>query len=125
MDHVKPKGAEEFAHLVCVYENLVYACNRCNSIKQNELLLDPCSDAFAAHLEISEDGMIRAFTKEGQDIIDILGLDLTRRTEERRNRLRLLSMHRRDPTNEDVRTLYLASFSIPHDDLPDLAAIAV
>src|SRR5580704_6802779 len=72
VDHVKPKGTEEFAHLVCVYENLVYACNRCNSIKQNELLLDPCSDAFAAHLEISEDGTIRAFTREGQDLIDIL-----------------------------------------------------
>jgi hypothetical protein len=26
VDHVRPKGLPEYAHLVCDYENLVYAC---------------------------------------------------------------------------------------------------
>src|SRR5438874_5606389 len=47
VDHVLPKGVAGFAHLVCVYRNLVYACNRCNSIKQDEILLDPCTTAFS------------------------------------------------------------------------------
>lgn len=122
VDHVLTKGIPAYAHLICVYGNLVYACNRCNSIKQDEILLDPCATAFADHLTVAADGTITAITREGQDLIDILALDLSDRTEERRNRLRLQAMYQRDPTNEDVRALYFAAFGYPRD-LPDLAKL--
>src|ERR1700744_58368 len=59
VDHVKPKGLAEHAHLICDYTNLVYACNRCNAWKQDAMLLDPCTSAFAEHLVVDEDGTIR------------------------------------------------------------------
>ena len=40
VDHVRPKGQAEYEHLICYYPNLVYACNRCNSAKQDRLLVD-------------------------------------------------------------------------------------
>jgi hypothetical protein len=122
VDHVLPKGIADFAHLIYIYENLVYSCNRCNSIKQDEVLIDPCMTAFAEHLVVAADGTISGITREGQDLIDILGLDLSARTQERRNRLRLQAMYQRDPTNEDVRALYLAAFGYP-EDLPDLSKL--
>jgi hypothetical protein len=48
VDHAKPKGKAKYAHLICDYRNLLYVCNRCNSAKTDELLLDPCRSGFAS-----------------------------------------------------------------------------
>jgi 5-methylcytosine-specific restriction endonuclease McrA len=41
------------------YENLVYACVRCNSFKSARIeLLDPTRVAFASHFRVSDDGHI-------------------------------------------------------------------
>src|SRR5437764_11548376 len=76
VDHVRPKGQASYAHLVCHYPNLVYACNRCNSAKQECILIDPCEVAFADHLRIDEEGEIIGLTVEGRRVINILGLDM-------------------------------------------------
>ena len=49
VDHIKPKGKAAYAHLLCDYRNLVYACNRCNSAKTDRLLLDPCRGGLTAN----------------------------------------------------------------------------
>jgi hypothetical protein len=122
VDHVKPKGKQEYAHLVCVYENLVYACNRCNSAKSDELVLDPCSVAFAQHLVVREDGTVVGLTTEGKNLIDILGLDLVGPTRTRLYYIRLASLYRQAPHNPEVRELYFCMFGFP-DELPDLASL--
>lgn len=119
-DHVKPKGKPEYVHLTCEYSNLVYACNRCNSAKSDELVLDPCLVAFAQHLTVAEDGTVRGLTTEGSDVIDILGLDLEGSIKVRAYYIRLDALNRRYPNDPEVRALYLSSFGFP-DDLPELA----
>jgi hypothetical protein len=120
VDHVKPKGLAEYAHLICYYPNLVYACNRCNNAKDKRILIDPCEVAFAAHLRIDDDGEITGLTVEGWRVINILGLDLQRPTNERKKMLRILALYRRYPADEEVRAQYLDAFGFP-EDLPDLA----
>lgn len=82
VDHVRPKGKAEYAHLICDYHNLVYACNRCNTAKSDEMILDPWSVAFAQHLRVNSDGTIEGLTIEGKDLVDILLLDLEGPTSE-------------------------------------------
>jgi hypothetical protein len=120
VDHVKPKGQATYAHLVCHYPNLVYACNRCNTAKSLRILIDPCEVGFAAHLRVDEEGEITGLTVEGRRVIYILGLDLQRPTNERKKMLRILALYRRYPAVEEVRALYLDAFGFP-DDLPNLA----
>ncbi len=120
VDHVKPKGTAEYAALICLYLNLVYACNRCNTAKSERILIDPCEVAFAAHLRIDDEGEITGLTVEGRRIINILGLDLQGPTRERKAKLHILTLYRRYPADEEVRALYLDAFGFP-EDLPDLS----
>ena len=120
VDHVKPKGQAEYAHLVCHYPNLVYACNRCNTAKNESILIDPCEVAYGDHLKIDDDGEIMGLTIEGWRIINILGLDLRGPTQERKKQLLILSLYRGDPTDGEVLALYLGAFGFP-EDLPDLS----
>jgi len=117
---VKPKGQPEYAHLVCHYPNLVYACNRCNTAKNESIFIDPCEVAFGDHLKIDDDGEIIGLTIEGWRIINILGLDLRPSTQERKTKLRILSLHRRYPADGEARALYLDAFGFPEDP-PDLS----
>jgi hypothetical protein len=119
VDHVKPKSQKAFQHLICSYQNLVYACNRCNTAKGEHILIDPCEVAFAEHLQIDEKGEIFALTNEGKRVINKLGLDRLRPTEERLARLIILKLYRKYPNDAEVRAMYLNAFGFP-DDLPDL-----
>jgi hypothetical protein len=120
VDHVKPKGQIAYAPLVCHYPNLVYACNRCNTAKNEMILIDPCEVGFAAHLRIDDAGEITGLTVEGRRVINILGLDLRLPTKERKEKLRILALYRRYPADEEVRALYFDMFGFP-EDLPNLA----
>jgi hypothetical protein len=76
--------------LICDYENLVYACCRCNGVKTDALcVLDPCVQAYGLHLEILPDGAIRGLTTEGRELIEICQLARPRITEARRRLLEL------------------------------------
>src|SRR5690349_17329451 len=57
------------------YENLVYACTRCNSFKRKAGVdLNPCLVAFADHLRVREDGQIEGLTPEGNKLIALFHL---------------------------------------------------
>lgn len=122
VDHVRPMGDPAYAHLVCEYGNLVYACNSCNAAKSDKLVLDPYAVGFVDHLRVGPDGDIEGMTPEGTRLIDILGLDRIGPTSERYKRLRLVSLYRRYPDDQDVRALYFGAFGFP-DDLPDLDSL--
>jgi len=119
VDHVRPQGNPEFANLAYDYENLVYACNRCNRAKRERLLLDPCVNQFAEHLQIADDGSIVGLTLEGQRLINCLGLADAKLQSTRRRLLLILRFHETHPDDPDARALYVDCFGYP-DDLPDL-----
>jgi hypothetical protein len=120
VDHVKPKSQAEYEHLVCHYPNLVYACNRCNTAKDECILINPCEAAFGEHLRIEDDGEIVGLTVEGRRAINILGLDMLIPTKVRKAKLFIMTLFRRYPNDEEVRTLFFDAFGFP-DDLPDLS----
>jgi hypothetical protein len=122
VDHVKPKGKPEFASLICNYENLVYACNRCNSLKRDEVLLDPCAAALADHVRVADDGSIAGLTPEGKDLVRHLALDDGVAENTRERCLRVLRLYQSHPDDPDIRALYLDYFGYP-DDLPNLARL--
>jgi hypothetical protein len=109
----------EYRYLECNYENLVYACNRCNAAKRQEMILDPCSHSFAEHLRVDEDGQIEGRTLQGRDLVDILGLDLEGARRVRVMYLRLLALQRKYPDDPEVKALCQQAFGFPQD-LPDL-----
>jgi hypothetical protein len=120
VDHVMPKGQPRYAHLLCYYPNLVYACNRCNSAKSDRLLLDPCEDGFASHIRIHEDGEIEGLTVQGRRVVNYLGLDLRGPTSKRLEQITILRLYTRFPHDDEVRALYLNAFGFP-EDIPDLS----
>ncbi len=62
-------GTTPYPHLVCDYDNFVYACRRCNSAKRDVATLDPTKVAMGEHLQIDTDGQIRALSPEGKVLI--------------------------------------------------------
>lgn len=119
VEHVKPKARPEYQDLICDYRNLVYACNRCNSLKRDAIVLDPCETSFSSHIRVSADGQIRGLTPHGCDLVDRLGLDEIGPKSARRECLRVLRLFQKQPADPEVRALYLHYFGFP-EDLPDL-----
>jgi HNH endonuclease len=119
VDHVIPQAVAP--NRVCDYENLVYACLRCNSCKKDVLLPDPTRLCTAKCLSIVEDGAIRALSVDGADLIDLLHLNDSPAIDTRRTYLRIMKLKQDHPDNPDVHALFLDAFGYP-DELPDLAS---
>jgi hypothetical protein len=120
IDHFEPKILEpEREH---DYTNLVYACTRCNSVKQATLtLLEPAVAAFGEHLLVRDDGSIQALTDDGQQLIDLLHLDKKPAVEVREECLLLLRAKREQPDNPTIHELFVRKFGYP-TELPDLTS---
>jgi hypothetical protein len=119
VDHVIPQSEDPDSPLVCDYNNLVYACLRCNSARQAVPVLNPREEGLGRHLRVGADGSITGLTEEGQILIELLHLDTGAAPAERRRILRLLDRWRRDPEGRGVRTDFLETFGYPKD-LPNL-----
>jgi hypothetical protein len=117
VDHVVPQAADPA--LVCVYGNLVYACLRCNSFKQNVQVLDPTREGMGRHLRVESNGTITGLTEDGQLLIELLHLNAEQAISERRRVLRLLKFRQKYPEDKDVEADFLTAFGYP-EDLPDL-----
>lgn len=98
------------------YENLLYVCASCNSVKGDLAVPGPCEFNFAQCLRVLDDGKIHALNSVGESVIALLALNSPDATKYRKlvlDTLRLLSKA------EDPAT-YLAWVQFP-DDLPDLS----
>jgi HNH endonuclease len=118
VDHVIPQVDDPSR--ICDYENLVYACLRCNSNKQAVLLPDPTRVCFAECLSIYEDGTFSALNEEGADLIDLLHLNDPPVIDTRRKYLELIKLKLDYSSNSDIHDLFLDAFGYP-EDLPDLS----
>lgn len=116
-DHVENK--DDHPELECVYSNLVYACNGCNSFKQKDRLIDPCSTAFAQHLGILPNGKIEALSTEGNRLIKKLKLDSPQHDAFRAHMLKFYRIYQENPDSE---TAQMVRFYLGYPNpLPDLS----
>jgi len=117
VDHIVPQ--DEAPELVCVYDNLVLACQWCNRIKSNKRVPDPCHTAYGRCLRVGSDGAIIPLNKLGGRLVRELRLNEPRFQRWRRQRMReLRALALCDPEG------YEQVMGFPKD-LPDLAALKV
>jgi 5-methylcytosine-specific restriction endonuclease McrA len=120
VDHVIPQVEDD--SLICIYDNLVYACVRCNAAKRDVKLLDPTATGFGQHLRVEPDGSITALTVEGKDLIAMLHLDKRPAVDVRAEYLRRLRLKEQYPSDQLIHRHFLEAFQYP-DELPDLGAL--
>ncbi|GGD45593.1 hypothetical protein [Pseudoxanthomonas indica] len=93
VDHYRPKGLPQFAHLLCEYSNLYYCCANCNSRKSNDWpatatskrVVNPCDDVMSEHLRFnSKNGMMHPHSEHGEHMEELLQLNDPDRVEFRR-----------------------------------------
>ncbi len=122
VEHILPKSRKEYEHLACVYTNLLYACNRCNSGKGTGILLSPCDEAFGKHMHVEPSGEVKWLTTKGQKIVRKLRLNDAVRTEFRRW---LIALHRSSAEKPGGDTASLISQLMGYpSELPDLSRLA-
>lgn len=120
-DHFIPKKIDPAKETD--YTNLVYACVRCNSYKQvNIVELDPCQVAFSEHFQIDDEGRISGISPPAQDMIDLLHLDENPALATRKRALRVLKLKAKYPDDPDIDALLVEYFGFP-EDLPDLRSL--
>lgn len=73
IDHVTPVSRSP--DLVLNYENLVYACARCNSIKSDQLVPDPFIGLNGSTINVTSDGSVIGETREARLLIHQLDLN--------------------------------------------------
>ena len=117
--HIIPQSLDPERLLLREYSNLLYACNRCNAIRQDLVLIDPGQDGLGEHLHVNPDGNICGLTTFGVILIDVLHLNHALVVRERQRILRILLRRARYPHDPEVLTDYREAFGYP-DDLPDL-----
>jgi hypothetical protein len=116
VDHVKPKS--KYIKLSCDYDNLVYACTRCNTLKSTKLgLPDPCEISLAKHLKLLSSGHFVGLTPQGRRLVEYLMLNSTERINDRSIHLYLFQTQSRVPQN-----MLRSQFSYP-PDLPNLSRL--
>ena len=119
VDHSVPK--RQAPELATTYDNLLYSCNRCNSLKVDlEGILDPCSDTMTKHIKALPDGTIQAMTVLGQDLIDALDLNETETVNVRKQFLLFArKLNEGAVESEELVDIIQSYFGFPAD-LPDL-----
>jgi hypothetical protein len=91
VDHIVPQSQDPGRALE--YDNLVYACSRCNSLKKDTAgIPDPCRTAYGASLRVREDGSVEALDETGELLIRTLRLDNEEYREFRRRILHIAQL---------------------------------
>src|SRR5580698_3361654 len=89
VDHLEPQS--RMPERRTDYDNLVYACCRCNAAKQDCNWLPNLFDQpLSKHLQVLEDGTIQGLTPQGTVWIQVCSLDRPKLTAFRKGLLRLL-----------------------------------
>lgn len=137
VDHLNPKSQDPDQLLV--YDNMVYACNRCNRCKgAKQLQVDnrqfqPFALPVGNYIRVEQDESIDEFgfvvaipsdpmeSKKVIALIQALGLNSPLRVRWRRAMLRLAEIGHKSPDRTDVLALCRSMFGYP-DIVPDLDA---
>lgn len=115
IDHFLPTSqypAQELA-----YDNLLYACGRCNTAKSNQITPDPGGVLLSEVVTILDDGKVAATEPEGQRLIAQLRLNSSEMIHFRRLWLEIVAM-----AEGGNPRLYQRLMEFPND-LPDLRTL--
>lgn len=120
VEHLRPQVLAPGAP--CDYDNLLYACCRCNAAKRDLVgVLNPADVPLAEHVEILENGTIRGLTEDGWDLIRVCQLDRPNLIELRRGIFELL--RGLEGLGEVAREAILRRYFGFPSNLPRLAAL--
>jgi hypothetical protein len=120
VEHLFPRSTHP--DRVCDYDNLVYACCRCNSMKQNAPpVFDPSRDSWGWHLVSEPDGTLRSLTTDGDRLIAICRLNRPALVNARR-RIADLIATLRDSHGEKAAALLRLYLGFP-ENLPLLSRL--
>jgi len=115
IDHFVPQSQDSSLRLS--YDNLLYVCHTCNSLKSDRPLPDPASLDLSKCLQVRSDGSLVALNDNGRMIAEILRLDSDDRRKFRRMIISTIqSLARHDPTIVIMWLCY-------PDNLPDLSKL--
>ncbi|HWB13028.1 MAG TPA: hypothetical protein VG826_27630 [Pirellulales bacterium] len=121
VEHFAPKSTDAVKE--CDYENLFYACVRCNSFKQTKITrLDPTRVAYADHFRVDVNGLIEGLSNDAKKLIDVLHLNDPPALDQRQMILELLKLKQQHPHDNGVNSIFLSRFKYP-EDLPNLALL--
>jgi hypothetical protein len=103
------------------YDNLLYACCQCNSVRGASPVPDPCEYAYGQLLRVLEDGFVEALTSSGHELIEICRLNRPHLVTFRRGMMDVIAtLHqRKDGSAEELMRHYLG-FPV---SLPNLALL--
>jgi len=114
IDHFVPVSADPTGG--CRYENLLYACSRCNSVKNDKLAVpNPEKLSFGDCLIVRPDGTIDGRNANGLLLIQLLKLDDKKIVQARRIILETLKV-----LEQAASPVFIDWMRFP-DDLPDLS----
>jgi hypothetical protein len=117
IDHLMPLS--QAPELRTEYDNLIYACVMCNSLKQaEEWPTDPLADPAGKHLQVREDGVVECLTRIGYDMIRICRLNRPALVRYRRTLMKVLAFLHHN-TAPEAAVLLRQYLGFP-DDLPRL-----
>ena len=126
-DHLIPQSTDSSQENN--YDNLVYACNFCNSNKRFLSLIDPCQEALGSHLKVREDGRIEPITLMGRKILSLLQLNDEYYVKFRKRIIKTRKLLDKNPEKfkepgeaGDLLREYLDLLRYPKN-LPDLSAV--
>jgi hypothetical protein len=119
VDHIIPQAFDPDCLFTCDYTNLLYACLWCNSLRQDEMILNPTGEGMGEHLCVHPDGTIAGITFDGLVLVKLLHLNRPSAIRERQRILRILHRRVRYPNDPEVLRDFRETFGYP-DDLPDL-----
>src|SRR4051812_26171134 len=104
VDHIVPRSEDPDGLLGCEYANLLYACTRCNSARQDVRVLDPTAVVMSEHVRVEPDGTVTGLTDEGRFLIELLYLNAGPAVDERNRVFRILRRSVALPDDEGART---------------------
>jgi hypothetical protein len=120
VEHVIPRSADKDGPTELDYQNLVYACTRCNAFRVVENVLNPIQTALNNHMEVNgKDGSIIGLTAEGEKTVRILKLNDPILCRHRRRAFVVLEIKTENPDNLAAHDLFIQVLGFP-EDLPDL-----
>jgi hypothetical protein len=114
IDHFVPRKSDPARK--ADYDNLVYACGRCNKIKSTKSIPDPLGIT-AQHLRILPDGRLEPCSPEAEALVETLLLNSPKRVEFRVTWIRIIELAR-----EHSAELFERLMGFPVD-LPDLGRL--
>lgn len=115
VDHFLPTS--QHADQELVYDNLLYACARCNLAKSNQVAVDPTSVLLEETAAVQADGSLASTNPEALRLIAQLRLNSPEMTHFRRLWLEIVAMAARADAE-----LHQKLLGFP-DDLPDLRTL--